>query len=556
MTRGDVLGWEAFRELLARFAATPLGRDRALGLRSSPTPTVVQAALVETREARWALTTEGPSPWEGISDPRPALRQAALEGAVLDGPALASLGRALAAAARLAAYGRRLGAGAPTLSELWRRLPTCPDLAARLAHDLDPDGQLLDRASPRLRALRRQLQSLRGELQARLEALLQSPTLAPVLQERYVTLRNGRYVLPIRGDGRRAVRGIVHDRSSSGATLFVEPEEVVDLNNRLTQRTLEERDEADRLLQELTRRVHQHLPALETLVDGLGRLDLAFARAALAERLGASEPEVRDGADLELRQARHPLLSAQRWDGGPPVVPVDLLVPGDRPGLLVSGPNAGGKTVALETAGLLVLMAQAGCHIPAAAGSRLPICDQVLAVIGDEQSLAQDLSTFSSFVAQVREILAAATPRSLVLLDELGAGTDPAEGAALGAALLEALLDRGARVLATTHLEPLKIFAQLEPRMTNAAVAFDAERLEPTFRLEYGRPGPSYALTIAERLGLSAPVVARARAHLGDATRRLEALLADLAAREREAAARAADLAGREAAAADATARA
>lgn len=556
MTRADVLGWAAFRQLLARFAATPLGRGRAQTLAPSPVAAVVQETLAETREARWAFTAEGAPPWEGVGDPRPALQQAAVEGAVLDGPTLAALGRTLAAAERLAAYGRRLRAGAPTLAELWRQLPTCPDLAARLAHDLDPEGRLLDRASPRLRALRRQLQGLRAELQTRLEALLQNPTLAPVLQERYVTLRNGRYVLPVRGDARRGLRGIVHDRSASGATLFVEPDEVVDLNNQLTQKSLEERDEELRLLRELTHQVHAHLGDLEFLVDGLGRLDLAFARAGLAERLRATEPETREGGDLELRGARHPLLVAQRWEGGAPVVPIDLVVPADRPGLLLSGPNAGGKTVALETAGLLTLMAQAGCHVPAAAGSRLPVCDQVLALIGDAQSLAQDLSTFSSFVAQVREILAAATPRSLVLLDELGAGTDPAEGAALGAALLEALLDRGARVIATTHLEPLKVFAELESRMTNAAVAFDAERLEPAFRLEYGRPGPSYALTIGERLGLPAPVIARARTHLGEANRRLEALLADLAAREREAEARAAEAARREAAAAEVQTRA
>jgi DNA mismatch repair protein MutS2 len=222
---------------------------------------------------------------------------------------------------------------------------------------------------------------------------------------------------------------------------------------------------------------------------------------------------------------------------------VDLVVPAERPALLLTGPNAGGKTVALETVGLLVLLAQAGCHIPADPGSRLPLFEHVLAVIGDEQSLAQDLSTFSSFVRQARDLLGTATARSLVLLDELGAGTDPAEGAALGAALIEALLDRGARVVATTHLEPLKVYAETEPRCRNASVAFDAERLEPTFRIEYGRPGPSYALTIGERLGLPAPVIARARAHLGVEHRRLEDLLTRLGAREREAEARAAEAA-------------
>ncbi|MBI3458199.1 MAG: endonuclease MutS2 [Candidatus Rokubacteria bacterium] len=547
MTPGDVLGWEPFRELLARFAGTTLGRDRAFVLLPSQTLAVIESGLRETREARRALATEGPPPWDGVTDVRPTLAQAVPDGAILDGPALVALGRTLAAAGRLSGYGRRIAAVAPTVAECCRRLPTCAELATAITHDLDGDGRLLDRASPRLRTIRRQIQSLRGELQTRLEALLESSALAPALQERYVTLRNGRYVLPVRGDARRAVRGIVHDRSSSGATLFVEPDEVIDLNNQLTQRSLEERDEERRLLRELTRRVQAGLPDLETLVEGLGALDLAFARAALAERLDATEPEVREDGDLDLRGARHPLLVVQSWERGTPVVPIDLHVPADRPGLLITGPNAGGKTVALETAGLLVLMAHAGCHIPAGSPSRVPLCDQVLAVIGDEQSLAQNLSTFSSFVHQMREILARATARSLVLLDELGAGTDPAEGAALGAALVERLLDRGARVIATTHLEPLKVFAELEPRLENATVAFDAERLEPTFHLEYGRPGPSYALTIGERLGLPAAVIARARVHLSEEGRRVETLLADLAAREREAEARLAEAARREA---------
>jgi DNA mismatch repair protein MutS2 len=348
----------------------------------------------------------------------------------------------------------------------------------------------------------------------------------------------------------------VHDRSASGATLFIEPEDVIDLNNQLTQRGLEERDEELRLLQELTRRVREELPDLERLLDGLGALDLAFARAASAERLGATEPEIHEGGDLELRAARHPLLVVQSWERGSPVVPVDIMLPAARPALLITGPNAGGKTVALETAGLLTLMAHAGCHLPAEPGSRVPLTDQVLVVIGDEQSLAQNLSTFSSFVRQVREILATATGQSLVLLDELGAGTDPAEGAALGAALVEALLERGARVVATTHLEPLKVFAQTDPRCENASVAFDAERLSPTFRLEYGHPGPSYALTIGERLGLPTPVIARARVHLGEAGRRLETLLADLAGRERAAEAAAAEATRREAEAAAALERA
>jgi DNA mismatch repair protein MutS2 len=555
--RGDLLGWHPFRNLLARFTATPSGQDCARALAPHHALAAVRSALQETTEARRALTAEGPPPWDGTGDVRPILAEATPAGAVLDGPALVLLRHALAAAARLRAYGQRIAAAAPTLARVWVALPAFPDLASTLHEALDPDGRLTDRASPRLRALRRQITMLRADLQARVERLLDHPAVLHALQERYVTLRNGRYVIPVRDEARRAVRGIIHDRSQSGATVFVEPEETIPLNNELTRLCLEERDEEQRVLSELTDAVRRVLPALAELVEGLGALDLIFARAALAERLHASEPEVAPGGDLDLRAARHPLLVAQRWGaqaGVGDVVPIDLRVPADRPGLVLSGPNAGGKTVALETGGLLVLMAQAGCHIPAAPGSRVPLSDQVLAVIGDEQSLAQDLSTFSSFVRQAREILNVAGPGSLVLLDELGAGTDPTEGAALGAALLEALLDRGARVIVTTHLEPLKVFAQVEPRLQNATVAFDAEQLEPTFRIEYGHPGPSHALTIGERLGLPADLIARARTHVGEESRRLDTLLATLEARTRDAAALGVLAARREAEAADALA--
>jgi DNA mismatch repair protein MutS2 len=557
LIRGDLLGWQPFRSLLARFAATPAGQDRARALAPHHMLATVRHALAKTSEARRALTAEGPPPWDGTGDARPILAEAAPVGAVLDGSALVELGRALAAAIRLRAYGEGIAPVAPTLAEAWSALPAFPDLARTLDEALDPDGRLTDRASPQLRALRRQITTLRAELQAKVERLLDHPGVQPALQERYVTLRNGRYVIPVRDDARRAVRGIIHDRSQSGATVFVEPEETIPLNNELTRLCLAERDEEQRVLGELTDGVRAVLAPLVELMEGLGALDLIFARAALAERLDASEPVVEVGGDLDLRRARHPLLVAQRW-GAPPgtgdVVPIDLRVPADRPGLVLSGPNAGGKTVALETGGLLVLMAQAGCHIPAAPGSRIPLTDQVLAVIGDEQSLAQDLSTFSSFVRQIRDILEVAGPGSLVLLDELGAGTDPTEGAALGAALLEALLDRGARVIVTTHLEPLKVFAQVEPRLENATVAFDAERLEPTFRVEYGHPGPSHALTIGARLGLPADVITRARTHVGEESRRLETLLATLDARTRDAAARGAEAARRETEAAEALA--
>ena len=444
LIRDDLLGWHPFRNLLARFAATPPGQDRARALMPHHALTTVRGALRETTEARRALTAEGPPPWDGTGDARPILAEAAPAGAVAR---RSRPGRACAtgstAAARLRAYGQRIAAVAPGLGSVWADLPAFPDLAGTLHDALDPDGRLTDRASPRLRALRRQITTLRADLQARVERLLDHPAVQPALQERYVTVRNGRYVIPVRDDARRAVRGIIHDRSQSGATVFVEPEETIPLNNELTRLCLEERDEEQRVLGELTDAVRRVLPALAELVEGLGALDLIFARAALAERLEATEPEVDAGGDLDLRAARHPLLVAQRWGAaagrgrGRPGRPPGAGRPA-RPG--PERPERGRQDRrARNGAASSSSWPRPGATFPPRPGSRVPLADQVLAVIGDEQSLAQDLSTFSSFVRQVREILDVAGPGSLVLLDELGAGTDPIEGAALGAALLEAL---------------------------------------------------------------------------------------------------------------------
>lgn len=539
VARADVLEWEEVRSLLASLAVTAAGRDRARALEPRRELEAVREALGETREGRWALAEAGEAPWDGIADLRPILAELAVEGRTLEGPALLALGQTIEAGHRIQRYGARLGQGAPGLAGRCRALPTLRSLLEALGAALDPEGGLRDEASPRLRATRRRLQAMRAEVQGRLRTLLDDPATAPALQERYVTLRNGRYVLPVREDSRRVIRGIVHDRSASGATLFIEPEGIIDLNNQLVQLALEERDEEARILRALTRRARAHLGELEALAERLAALDLAFAKARLADRLGAVEPEVASDGGVRLLAARHPLLVMQAREGGAPVVPIDLVLGDGHRLLLLTGPNAGGKTVALKTLGLLVLMAQAGLHLPAAEGSRLPVFDRVFALIGDEQSLAQNLSTFSSFVHQVRELLERVDARSLVLLDELGAGTDPAEGAALGEAILEALLERGALTTATTHLEPLKAFAALEPRAENATVAFDAERLAPTFRIEYGHPGQSYALAIGARLGLPAPLIERARERLSTTTRRLEALLGELEARVRAAEARA-----------------
>ena len=552
------LEWSQVLALLAREARTPMGRELATATLPFTDPGAIRRALGETRQARAAMVQTGVPPWEGIPDVRPTLESARVPGSVAEAADLAALIPLLDAAGRLVAYGRAIQPVAPDLAEALAGFPRQTELAELLRRSLDADGQVRDEAAPALRRVRQRIRDLRRELVKRLEAYFAGPNADTTFQERYVTVRHGRYVLPIRAEAKGRLRGIVHDRSQSGATLFVEPEAVVEANNDLVQAAREEETEILRILAALTDAVRAALPELDALVAGIGGLDLIFARGALAERMEAVEPTIAEERDVLLRGALNPILLAQSWasEGGRPVIPMDIEIGAERPVLVITGPNAGGKTVALKTLGLLVLMAQSGCHVPARDGARLPVFSQCFAIVGDEQSVTENLSTFSAFVKQLREVLERVDARSLVLLDELGAGTDPDDGAALAQAVLEALAERGAVVVASTHLEPLKGFASTHPRARNASVEFDAERLAPTFRLVYDRPGQSYALSIGARLGLPAALIERAHAHRSTQQRQLQELLARLDDRDRKDAERGALLERREAESAGLLARA
>jgi DNA mismatch repair protein MutS2 len=504
-----------------------MGREQALNATPLVDVAAVQSAVTLTSEARLALA-EGAPPLDGIPDVRPVLARGSVEDSVLDGPELALLIPALDAGPRIQAWGRGVRPVAGRVAGLTDELPRLTDLRDVLRHALEDDGSLTDRASPRLRQLRQHVRDRRRRIVAELERRLQTEG-ERLFADRFVTVRHGRYVLPVRAEARARVRGIVHDRSQSGQTIFVEPEAVVEANNDLVQALREEEQETARILAELTAAVRARLGDLEAFVGTLGRLDWLCARAHAAVRMDASAPTIDPDGRVALRAARHPLLLAQAWrDPERTVVPVDLELAPDRPLLLITGPNAGGKTIALKTLALCALLAQTGCHVPAAEGSRLPVFARLFAIIGDEQSVAENLSTFSAFVKQIREVLGAADARSLVLVDELGAGTDPDEGAALARAILEELADRGTLVVATTHLEPLRAFASTEPRARNASVEFDSRTLAPTFRLRYDLPGQSYALAIAGRLGLAADLIARAQSHRSTDAARMSQLLAQL----------------------------
>jgi DNA mismatch repair protein MutS2 len=552
------LEWPEVLALLAREARTPMGREEAQAATPLADGDAIRRILGETTQARAALGQTGAPPWDGVADVRPTLEAARVPGSVAEAAELAALIPLLEAAGRLRAYGRAIAPVAPDLAAALADFPPQKDLADRLARSIDADGQLRDDASPALRRVRGRIRDLRREIVKRLEGYFGAAGAEAIFQERYVTVRHGRYVLPIRAEAKGRLRGIVHDRSQSGATLFVEPEAMVEANNDLVQAAREEEIEIVRILAALTDAVREALPDLDALVAGIGGLDLIFARGALAERMEAVEPAITDARDVFLPGARNPLLLAQEWqaDRESTLIPMDIEIHADRPLLVITGPNAGGKTVALKTLGLLALMAQAGCHVPARAGARLPVFSQVFAIVGDDQSVAENLSTFSAFVKQLRDVLERVDGHSLVLLDELGAGTDPDDGAALAQAVLEALAERGAVVAASTHLEPLKGFASTHPRARNASVEFDPERLAPTFRLVYDRPGQSYALSIGARLGLPPALIERAHAHRSTQQRQLQELLSRLDDRDRKDAERTAALERREAESAGLLARA
>ncbi len=487
-----LLEFGAIRERLAAATGFAPSHRLAEAVEPSADPVLVARWLDETDEAR-ALLTERPGVGiGGARDIGPAIERAARVGR-LEPLQLVDVMVTLDAAARVRdalADERR-----PLLRELGRRIQPLPHVRGRLESSLDPAGELLDSASPALGGLRRNVRVTYERLRTRLEHLINSSELSSALQEPIVTLRNGRYVVPVRAEAKGRVRGIVHDQSGSGQTLFIEPLVIVELGNAWREAQLSVEAEEARILDELSALVGTAAEALREDLAALADLDLWSAKARLAAELDGVRAATSDEAIVELLGARHPGLAGR-------VVAIDLRLGEGYTALVITGPNTGGKTVALRTLGLLALMHQAGLHIPAAAGSRLPIFDDVFADIGDEQSVAQSLSTFSGHMRSIVRIVEAAGPGCLVLLDELGAGTDPTEGSALAQALLDHFIRAGALVAATTHYAELKTFAHNEAAARNASVEFDLETLSPTYHLQIGLPGTSHAFAIAERLGL------------------------------------------------------
>ncbi len=519
-----LLEYPLVRARLAAATGFPPGRRLAEALEPSTEAVIVARGLEETSQTRSFVAEHPGAGIGGSKDIGPWIERAA-RGGRLEPAHFLDIAATLEAAARL---GEALaGDRRPLLRELAREIHPLPSLRSVLGRSFDPTGELLDTASPRLGGLRRAVRIAYERLRSRLDQFIHSGELAGSLQEPIVTLRGGRYVIPIRSDARSHVKGIVHDASGSGQTLFVEPLVAVELGNAWREAQLAEAAEIERILDELSAVVAAQAGPLRETLEALARFDFWAAKARLAEEMDAVPAEIANRPEIVLLGARHPGLSGH-------VVPVDIRLGGEYTALLITGPNTGGKTVALRTLGLLSLMHQSGLHIPADTGTSLPILQDVYADIGDEQSVAQSLSTFSGHMRSIVRIVETAGPNKLILLDELGAGTDPTEGSALAQALLDHFIRSGALVAATTHYAELKLYAHTTARARNASVEFDVETLRPTYKLTIGLPGQSQAFAIAERLGLPGPIVADARSRLTEEQQAFEETLASIKATQLE----------------------
>lgn len=498
-----VLDYEKIREMIAARAGSSLGKERARSLQPSTDYAEVEEQLEQTAEAVRIHAVTSP-PFGGIRDLRPLLKKIHM-GAVLTLEELVDIRSTLYAMRSVKEFFKGLEIEAPTLKEWAHGIEILGQLERRLENTLDEHGSLRDDASVELRRLRTEIQTTQNRIKERVGAALRAPENQKYFQEAIVTLRDERYVIPVKAEYRRFFPGIVHDQSATGATLFVEPMAIVELNNDVKQLVLSEQHEVERILRDLSQQIGGQQDILQENLSVLADFDFTFAKAKLAEYMDAQQPVMNREGRAHLRQARHPLIPRDR------VVPIDIELGDAYTMLLITGPNTGGKTVSMKTFGLLVLMAQSGCFLPTAPDSTLPVYQNIYADIGDEQSIEQSLSTFSAHMTHIVDILSKVEADDLVLVDELGAGTDPEEGAALAMAILERLLAVKAATVATTHYSELKTFAYTREGIENACVEFDVKSLRPTYRLLIGIPGASNAFAISRRLGLSEAIILRAQ---------------------------------------------
>ena len=549
-----VLEFDKILDRVSAYCSFSGGAELARALLPSDDLDTVRESLLQTTEAYKLLEQKMDIHFGGVSDVRPALEKAE-RSAMLMTQDLLDVKNTLMRARNLQRIITRLENVFPKLAEIAYAIESCDHVVTEIGRCISDRAEVVDGASTELSRIRSQLRVAQDRLLGTLDKLVHHADVKPYLQDALVTQRQGRYVIPVRAESKGHINGIVHDQSASGATLFIEPLKVVEQNNAVRELELQENQEVRRVLIELTELVADEAHYIRENVRALAMLDFTFAKARYAYEIDASTPEIVEfrrakvipppkgekqaadneiqsihpGSVMNLRRARHPLLEAES------VVPIDIYLDESYYLIVVTGPNTGGKTVTLKTAGLLALMAQAGMMIPVEPGSALSVFEGVYADIGDEQSIEQNLSTFSSHMTNIIAILEEADPRSLVLLDELGAGTDPDEGSALAMALLDNLRDRGITTLSTTHYSDLKLYAHNTPGVRNASVEFDIQSLRPTYELSIGLPGRSNALIIARRLGLNPTIVDKAENIVRPDTLQADSLLEDIKAAKQEA---------------------
>jgi DNA mismatch repair protein MutS2 len=534
----EILEYDKVLAIVSRYASTEAGKARILSTRPFEDPSHVINRLGMVSEGK-SLSEWGDSlPIAGVHEIGKSISRSLVPGAVLDAGSLLRIGSAARAARIARDFLEHNSERAPRLWKLASSLRVLRSVEDRIDAAIDDDTNIKDDASPDLRRIRREKARVSARISSSLSGILARENLQPHLRESLITIRNGRYVIPVKVEARGKLEGIVHDTSQSGATVFIEPMATVELNNSLRSLELEEKDEILRILASLTQAVGACAGDLSVDLEILTELDVINAAARFSSDFSCIEPEVSGQGQVIIRSGRHPLLvETQRERGGEAVVPLDIAIGGDKAGVLITGPNAGGKTVALKTVGILTLLVRTGFHIPCGEGTVITPFKKIYADIGDEQSIELSLSTFTSHMKNILTVLDNADSNSLILLDEVGAGTDPSEGSALARTVIEELLGKGATVVATTHHMSLKVFAHDDPRLENASMEFDTEGLRPTYRLIQGVPGASHAFEIAARLGMREGLLFKAREYCGAHQVQFEELTRELLERMRKLAA-------------------
>jgi DNA mismatch repair protein MutS2 len=524
-----VLEFAKALELVAGFASSEAGRKRVLGLSPLDSREAALTRMSRVTEMRRLMEWGRTPPLSDVAEIRPALERSAVPGAVLDAASLLDIASAAGLARLLRSFFGQNRQDCPRLWDLASGFTERRDLEKAIENAIDEDTNIKDGASQALRKIRQEKGRVSARISRALSSILRKEGVETHLQESIVTIRNGRYVVPVKAASRGRISGIVHDTSQSGATVFIEPMETVEMNNALRTLELEEKDEILRILRDLTASVRTESEGLGEDMARLCDVDAAYAGARFSLEYGCSEPEVNESGRTVIAGGKHPLLVMKaRTDPSFKVVPLDVSLADGKRGLLITGPNAGGKTVALKTIGVLILLARAGFHIPCEDGTDIDLFDKVYADIGDEQSIELSLSTFSSRIENVVRILREADSRTLVLLDEAGAGTDPLEGAAIARAVIEDLLEKRAVVFATTHHTSLKVFAHENSLIENASMEFDGARFRPTYKLIQGIPGASHAFEIASKLGVEEALIEKAKTYCGSENVNLEELTREL----------------------------